>query len=262
MKERFGLSENKACKLVGISRPGFNYTSRKNDDELTDRLKELASEKRRYGYRRLHILLRREGVVVNHKRTQRLYRNLGLSIRTKKRKKLVNALRLALPPATRPNEIWAADFIFDALTYGRRLKCLNIVDLFSRECVAIKADLSIPGSDVVRVLDRLKDTRGVPKILVIDNGPEFTSRALGEWAMANNVRLAFIRPGKPIENAFIESFNGRFRDECLNEHWFRDIAEAQDKIEAWRQEYNTERPHSSLNGLSPQEFAEQHMALI
>lgn len=262
MKECFGLSENKACKLVGMSRSSFNYSPRKNDGEITERLKELASEKRRYGYRRLHILLRREGFVVNRKRTQRIYRELGLSIRTKKRKKLVNALRLALPVPTRPNEIWAADFIFDALSFGRRLKCLNIVDIFSRECLAIEANLSIPGSDVVRVLNRLKDTRGIPKIIVVDNGPEFTGRALGEWVLAHNVNLAFIRPGKPIENSFIESFNGRFRDELLNEHWFQSIAEARDRIEAWRREYNTMRPHSSLRGLSPQEFAEQHMALI
>lgn len=262
MKECFGLSESKACKLVGISRPGFNYVSKKNDAELTERMKVLASEKRRYGYRRLHILLKREGLVVNHKRTQRIYRHLGLSIRTKKRKKLVNSLRLALPTPTHPNEIWAADFVSDALSIGRRLKCLNIVDVFSRECLAIEASFSIPGSDVVRVLNRLKDMRGVPKIIVVDNGPEFTGRALGEWVLEHDVKLAFIRPGKPIENAFIESFNGRFRDELLNEHWFQSIAEARDRIEAWRQEYNTERPHSSLKGLSPREFAEQHMALL
>lgn len=163
---------------------------------------------------------------------------------------------------TRPNEIWAADFIFDALRSGRRLKCLNVVDVFSRECLAIEANSSIPGSSVVRVFDRLKETRGVPQTIVVDNGPEFTSRALGEWALDNDVKLAFIRPGKPVENSFIESLNGRFRDECLNEHWFRDVTEARDRIEAWRQEYNTERPHSSLNGLSPREFVERQMALL
>lgn len=262
MKEHFGLSENRACGLASISRSSFNYESKKNDEELIERLKSLAAEKRRYGYRRLHVLLRREGLVLNHKRTQRIYRKLGLSIRTKKRKKLVGALRLALEAPTRINETWAADFVFDALSSGRRLKCLNIVDVFSRECLTIEVEQSIPGKHVVRVFDRLKDLRGLPVNIMLDNGPEFISRALGDWASENNVKLAFIRPGKPTENSFIESFNGKFRDECLNENWFRNMEQARIKIEKWRQEYNTERPHSSLNNLCPIEFVKRQVALV
>lgn len=201
--------------------------------------------------------MRRERLVVNHKRTERIYKELGLAIRTKKRKKLVNGLRLALPVPTKPNEIWAADFIFDSLRSGQRLKCLTLIDLFTRECLAIEANSSIPGSAVVSVLEKLNCIRGKPDILVVDNGPEFTSRALGEWAMEREVNLSFIRPGKPIENAYIESFNGRFRDECLNENWFSSLTQARQIIEDWRNDYNEDRPHSGLNGLTPAEFARQ-----
>lgn len=203
------------------------------------------------------MLLKREGLVVNHKRTERLYRELGLSIRTKKRKKLVGTLRLVLSTPTRPNEIWAADFIHDSLTNGRRLKCLTVVDVFSRECLAIAVDSSIPGSAVAQVFNRLIEIRGAPQIIVTDNGPEFTSHALGEWALTHSVKLAFIRPGKPMENGFIESFNGRFRDECLNEHWLINLAHARSVIENWRIEYNEERPHSALKHMTPAEFMRQ-----
>ncbi len=258
MKTRFGRSEKRACELTGISRSSYRYVKKANDTELKERLRELAQEKRRYGCRRLHILLKREGLVVNHKKTERVYRELGLSIRTKKRKRLVNAPRLVLPMPEAPDEIWAADFIHDGLSDGRRLRCLTIVDIFTRECLAIEADTSLPGRRVVAALDRLMDGRGLPAVIVVDNGPEFTGRALGEWVMKHNVKLAFIRPGKPIENAFIESFNGRFRDECLNEHWFSSVEDAKTRIEAWRCEYNTERPHSSIDDLTPQEFAERY----
>lgn len=187
---------------------------------------------------------------------------MGLSIRTKRRKKLVNALRLVLPLPTRPNQIWAADFIHDSLSEGRRLRCLTVIDIFTRECLTIEVATSIPGKDVVRVLDILAERRGMPDTLVVDNGPEFTGRALGEWALRQGVKLAFIRPGKPIENAFAESFNGRFRDECLNEHWFISMDDAKEKIEHWRCEYNTERPHSALDDLTPNEFAEKQVAAV
>jgi putative transposase len=252
-----GLSQRKAASLVGLSRNTLSYQRVDRDTQVKERLAILAAKKRRYGAKRLHVLLRREGLVVNHKRTERLYRELGLSIRTKKRKRLVNGLRLALPVPTRPNEIWAMDFIHDTLSNGRRLKCLTLVDIYSRECLALAAETSLPGSSVVRALDRVCLMRGKPKIIVVDNGPEFTGRALGEWVMDKDIKLAFIRPGKPIENAFIESFNGRFRDECLNEHWFTSLVRAKEIIEEWRIDYNEERPHSALGQLTPAEFARQ-----
>lgn len=243
--------------MVGLSRNTLRYQLKDRDAPVKKRLMELAAKKRRYGARRLHVLLRREGLVVNHKRTERIYRELGLSIRTKKRKKLVNGLRLVLPIPSHPNEIWAADFIHDSLRDGRRLKCLTLVDVYTRECLTITVNSSLPGTSVVKALDRLRQTRGIPKIIVVDNGPEFTGRALGEWVMAKDVKLSFIRPGKPIENAFIESFNGRFRDECLNEHWFTTMEQAREIIENWRIDYNEDRPHSSLGHLTPAEFARQ-----
>ena len=253
-----GLSKRKTATLVGLSRNTLSYKRIDRDAQVKERLTELAAKKRRYGARRLHVLLRREGLVVNHKRTERIYRELGLSIRTKKRKRLVNRLRLALPIPSRSNEIWAVDFIHDTLSNGRRLKCLTLVDIYSRECLALVGDISLPGSSVVTILERLRETRGTPKIIVVDNGPEFTGRALGEWALRHDVKLAFIRPGKPIENAFIESFNGRFRDECLNERWFRNLEQARRIIEDWRIDYNEECPHSAFGQLTPAEFARQN----
>lgn len=256
VKEDFGLSENKACKYFRMSRSSLNYkTKPNNDNEVKKRLRELAQEKRRYGYRRLHYFLRKEGLVVNHKRTQRLYREENLSIRTKKRKKIACALRLELPIPLKKDHIWAMDFVSDALVSGRRLKCLNIIDIFTREAVAIVADTSIPGHRVVHQLEQLKETRGIPEVIITDNGPEFTSKALWQWAYNNNVKLSFIRPGKPMENGYVESFNGRFRDEFLNEHWFVNLNDAREKIAVWLNEYNNERPHSSLGMLSPAEFA-------
>jgi len=253
-----GLSGRQAAALVGMSRNTLRATPSEDKDLiLKKRLGELAQEKRRYGARRLHVLLKREGLVANHKRTERIYREMGLQVRTKKRKRLVNSLRLELPAPSRLNEIWAADFIHDGTAGGRRIRCLSILDVFSRECLAIEVAPSLPGSSVVGVFDRLREIREVPEIVVTDNGPEFTGRALGEWVLNHNVKLSFIRPGKPIENAFIESFNGRFRDECLNEHWFRTVEDARVRIEAWRHEYNAERPHSSLGHLTPAEFARQ-----
>lgn len=242
---------------MGLSRNTLRRRTEDRDAPVKERLTALAAKKRRYGVRRLHVLLRREGLVVNHKRTERIYRELGLCLRTKKRKRLVNALRLALPMPTHANEIWAMDFIHDSLRDGRRLKCLTLVDVYTRECLALTVGSSLPGSSVVATLDRLRETRGKPGIIVVDNGPEFTGRVLGEWAMAHDVQLAFIRPGKPIENAFIESFNGRFRDECLNEHWFTTMEQARGIIENWRIEYNEDRPHSALGHLTPAEFARQ-----
>lgn len=220
------------------------------------RLRSLAEERRRFGYQRLHVLLRREGFKVNWKLVYRVYREEKLSLRVRKRRRIASLVRVPMDVPKRPNLRWSMDFVSDQLgSTGRRFRCLTIVDDFTRECLAIEVDTSLPGDRVARVLDRLAFLRGLPQGIVIDNGPEFTGRALDTWAFARKVKLDHIRPGKPVENAFIESFNGRLRDECLNEHWFSTLKEAQVRIEAWRQDYNRNRPHSSLGDMTPEEFA-------
>lgn len=222
------------------------------------RLKELADKFRRYGHWRLYVLLRREGFQVNHKRTERLYRQECLSLRVRKRKKLASVARIALPEPERPNERWAMDFIHDALWAGRRFRALTLVDIFTKECLAIEVDTSLNGQRVVRVLQRITEQRGfLPNSIRVDNGPEFISKTLDEWAYRTGVRLDFIRPGKPVENAHAESFNGKLRDECLNQNYFLNLEQAKEVIETWRLEYNTVRPHSSLNDLTPVDFIKQ-----
>jgi putative transposase len=206
-----------------------------------------------YGYRRIQVLLRREGWRVNRKRTYRIYRDAGLAVRRRKRKRIALGERRPLAKPLRANVSWSMDFICDGLIGGRRLRCLAIVDDFSRECLAAEVDTSITGRRVVAVLERLRDLRGLPESITVDHGPEFEGRVLDAWAYERAVRLNFIRPGKPVENAYIESFNGRFRDECLNEHWFTTMRHAREIIESC--EYSTERPHSSLGDLTPEQFA-------
>ena len=254
-----GLGVTRACGLVGISRSLYGYRSCRSPAlELRSRIAELAAMKRRYGYRRIHVLLRREGWSVNHKRTYRLYREQGLMVRKRKRKRIGLAERLVMPLPQAPNESWSMDYVADALIDGRKLRALTIVDDFTRECLAIEVDTSLPGSRVVAVLERLADIRGLPASITVDHGPEFEGRVLDAWAYKRSVRLAFIRPGKPVDNCYIESFNGRLRDECLNEHWFITMQHARSTIEAWRVEYNTERTHSSLNDITPEEFKHAH----
>ena len=255
MTERsFGVT--RACGLIGISRSLYRYRSRRPDSApLRERIEQIAGSKRRYGYRRVYLRLRREGWEVNRKRVYRLYREAGLAVRRRKRKRVGLFERKPLPKPTRANVSWSMDFVADGLIGGRRLRCLTIVDDCTRECLAIEVDTSIPGLRVQAVLDRLADTRGLPKSITVDNGPEFDGQVLDKWAYRTGVQLSFIRPGKPNENAYIESFNGKFRDECLNEHWFLSLAHARNVIEAWRTEYNTERPHSSLRNRTPEEFA-------
>jgi putative transposase len=255
---RFGYSERRACGLIRMDRSSCRYRPRpRGDDEVRQRLVELAAERPRFGYRRLHVLLRREGIEVNHKKVQRLYREESLSIRRKKRKRVAQVPREPKPEPTRVGERWSMDFMQDSLVTGRCFRTLNVVDDLSRESLAIEVAKSIPGSYVVRVLERLVAEHGAPDVIVMDNGPEFTSRVLDAWAYENGVRLHFIQPGKPIQNCFVESFNGKFRDECLSEHWFRDIPHARRIIEAWRRDYNEVRPHSALGNLAPREFAER-----
>jgi putative transposase len=255
MTER-GLGVTRACGLVDISRSLYRYRSRRPDSAaLRARIEAIAAVKRRYGYRRVYLRLRREGWAVNRKRVYRLYRDAGLAVRRRKRKRIGPFERKPLPKPMVANLSWSMDFVADGLSGGRRLRCLTIVDDCTRECLAIEVDTSITGVRVLGVLERLADTRGLPKSITVDNGPEFDGQVLDKWAYRRSVQLSFIRPGKPNENAYIESFNGKFRDECLNEHWFISLAHARSVIEAWRIEYNTERPHSSLGNLTPQEFA-------
>lgn len=259
MVEQCSLSQRRACILAQVSRTVMHYHPRPNDlnDRLRQRLRELAEKHRRYGHIRLYVLIRREGLMVNHKRTERIYRTEGLSLRIRRRRKFAAVVRNPLPPATKQNECWAMDFIHDSLWSGRKFRTLSVVDTYSRECLNVEVDTSLPGQRVVRVLDRLADSNGLPDSIRMDNGPEFISKVLDEWAYRNGVKLDFIRPGKPTENPYAESFHGKFRDECLNENYFLDMQEAKDKIEAWRIEYNTFRPHSSLGYKTPEEFLKQ-----
>ena len=251
---RMGLT--RACGLVGISRSLYAYRSRRQVPEgLRERIGEIAAAKRRYGYRRVHVLLRREGWQINHKRTHRLYREAGLQVRRRARKRIVHGERTPLAKARGPNESWSMDFVADALSSGRRIRCLTVVDDFTKECLATVVDTSITGLRVALELDRVIEGRCAPRSISVDNGPEFAGRVLDEWAYRNAINLRFIRPGKPVENAYIESFNGRFRDECLNEHWFESLAEARVMIDAWRLDYNHVRPHSSIGNETPAMFA-------
>jgi putative transposase len=231
----FKVGERRACRVAGVHRTTMRYRSQARDQSpLRQRIKELAAVRVRYGYRRIHVLLRREGWKVNAKRVYRLYREEGLSLRYKRSKKRVSVPRITPPPARRPNERWSIDFLKDSLLDGRPFRAFTIVDNVSKVRPAIEAAFSIKGEAVVAVLDRLKATVGVPQRLAVDNGPEFISKALDAWAYRNSVQLEFSRPGKPTDNAFVESFNGHFRQECLDQHRFAGLPEARQVIEAWR----------------------------
>ncbi len=255
LQEQFAVSERRACGVVGIGRSSLRYRRRRPSDAgLRRRLCELAAERRRFGYRRLHVLLRRAGVQVNHKRVYRLYRAEGLLVRQRTRKRVTHHERATPTAVSGPNQQWSLDFLSDALAWGRRLRLLAIIDSYTREAVAIEVDTSIPGRRVVAVLNRVIAERATPREILLDNGPELTSKVLDQWAYDRAVQLRFIDPGKPVQNAWIESFNGRLRDECLNEHWFLSLADARRIIEAWRIDYNRSRPHSSLGYHTPEEF--------
>jgi len=247
----------RACRFLGVGRSSQRYRPRRTQPAgLRERLTELAAARPRWGYRRLWVLLRREGYAVNWKRVYRLYRQAGLAVRQRRRKRAAVARR-PLPPASRPNERWSMDFVHDRLTNGRWFRSLTIVDDFTRECLAIEVDRSLTGARVVEVLTQLAQGRPLARTIVVDNGPEFAGRVLDAWAYRRGITLAFIQPGKPTQNAFIESFNSRLRDECLNAHWFVTVTEAQLTIEHWRDDYNTQHPHGSLGRRTPSEFAAQ-----
>ncbi|WLT30765.1 IS3 family transposase [Geothrix sp. PMB-07] len=250
------VSERRACILLGVTRSAYRRPSTRVDwTELRKRLIELAGERKRFGYRRLHMLLRREAFPVNVKRIYRLYKEEGLSVRKRIRKRLKGGMRRELRVPTRPNEQWAMDFTSDALADGRSIRTLNVVDTFTRGCLAIEVDTSLPSLRVARVLERIIDERGRPEILVTDNGPEFTSRIFDQWRHQQGIEHHLIQPGKPMQNGTCESFNGRFRDECLNEHWFASLREVRIITEDWRHDYNHYRPHGPLGGITPIEAA-------
>lgn len=255
MIQGYQLSERTACRLVGVSRTGYRYQAKPSDDlALRTRLKQLATEQSAYGYLLLHGMLKAEGLVVNKKHTYRLYTEEGLQVRTKKRKKIQRP-RQPMEVPFRANQRWSMDFVSDQLSCGRRFRVLNVVDDYSREVIGQLTSVSISGQQVARLLDQLIEQRGRPERIICDNGPEFTSKAMFFWSKESRVTLGFIQPGKPTQNAFVESLNGKFRNECLNRHWFRSLEDARTEIEAWRHQYNHVRPHSSLNYLPPVVFA-------
>lgn len=258
---RYGASQRQVCAALKLSRSVYGYRSQARDAKpLVHRIKEITATRVHYGYRRVHVLLRREGWQDNHKRVYRLYRNEGLSLRHK-RPRRNRAARLRQPKQLvyAINEIWSMDFVADALFDGRRLRALTIVDNYTRECLAIDVGQRLTGEDVANTLNRIKAQRGLPKTIKVDNGSEFISKAMDRWAYEHGVELDFSRPGRPIDNAKIESFNGRLREECLNAHWFLSLEDARRKIEAWRTFYNEVRPHTALNWLTPTEFARKTM---
>ena len=256
LRSAFELSERRVCRIIGCVRMTVRYQSRRPDDaDLRQRLRALAHERRRFGYRRLHVLLRREGFQVNHKRLFRLYREERLMVRRRGGRKRALGTRAPMLIPQWPNDRWSLDFVADQLIDGRRMRVLIVVDDCTRECLALIADTSISGNRVARELDRLLVERGKPKTIVSDNGTELTSNAILRWADDHKVAWHYIAPGKPVQNAFAESFIGRLRDELLNETLFRSLAHARVVLEAWQTDYNTNRPHSRLGWMSPAIYA-------
>jgi putative transposase len=253
----YQVSERHACRLMELARSTHRYRARRaeRDGALRARLQELAAKRMRFGYRRLTAMLGREGVEVNHKRVYRLYREEGLAMRIRQRRRIRWSGTAVSPVAVRPNQRWSIDFVSDSVSTGKVIRMLTMVDDCTRECPAIEVDTSLGGLRVRRVLDRVAAERGLPEAIVLDNGPGFRGRALAAWSEERGVRLEFIQPGKPVQNAYVESFNGRLRDECLNANWFTSLSDARRKVETWRQDYNQQRPHSSLDYLPPAEFA-------
>ncbi len=253
--EDYPVTKRRACRLVLLVRSTYYYPSRKEDDRAVRmRLKEFAYARPRYGYRRLTILLRREGWCINPKRVYRIYKEEELMVRTKRRKKRAAYGRLNPLPAARVGERWNIDLMSDQLADGRRFRIFTAVDQFSRECVCLQVRQSLPAQAITEVLDQAMENYGQPQAITMDNGTEFASNHFDRWAYQRGITLNFITPGRPVEHGFIESFNGRFRDECLNLHWFQSLEEASCLIERWRLEYNKSRPHSRLGNLAPAQY--------
>lgn len=253
-----GLSERRALAVVRMSASAYRYQPRPDrNGELRERILALAQRHKRYGVGMIHLKLGQAGLLVNYKRVERLYQEAKLQVRRRKRKKVPVGERQPLVRPTAANQVWSMDFVFDRTAEGRVIKCLTIVDDATHEAVAIEVERAISGQALTRVLDRLALSRGLPRIIRTDNGKEFCGKAMVEWAHARGVALRLIEPGKPNQNAYVESFNGRFRDECLNEHWFANLLQARTVIETWRREYNEERPKKALGGMTPGAYAKQ-----
>lgn len=251
-----GLSERQALAIVRMSASAFRYAPRPDRNvELRERIVALAQRHLRYGVGMIHLKLRQDGMRVNYKRVERLYREAKLQVRRRKRKKVLPGERQPLVRPSAANQVWSMDFVFDRTAEGRVIKCLTIVDDATHEVVAIEVERAISGYGVIRVLDRLALDRGLPRVIRTDNGKEFCGKAMLAWAHEHDMQLRLIEPGKPNQNAYVESFNGRFRDECLNEHWFMHLLHARTVIETWRREYNEERPKKALAGLTPSAYA-------
>ena len=260
MAETFAVSSRRACRLLQFSRGSFYYHKIVRDERaLIIRLRDLAFSRVRFGYRRLAIMLKREGWKVGMRHVHRLYRAEGLSVRNKHRRKRASQMWVPLGSATATNQRWSMDFVTERLENGRYFRILTLIDQFSRECLELWADVSMTGQKVSFCLQRLAETRGLPKAITVDNGAEFCSRAMDAWAYQTGVKLDFIRPGRPVENGFVESFNGRLRDECLNVNLFFSLVDVREKLESWRHDYNTLRPHGSLGHLPPAEYAQRAM---
>ena len=254
VQQEYAFSERRACRLMTMAVTTYRYRSLRTDEPLRTKLVELAREKPRFGYRRLQVLLQRSGEHVNHKRLHRVYREAGLAIRRKKRKHCVREGK-PLVMRTSANQEWALDFVHDAVECGRTIRVLSVVDAYTRECLALEVDTSFASRRVTRVLEAIVAERGQPLAIRCDNGPELTSRHFLAWCVERQIELVHIQPGKPTQNARIESFHGRLREECLSVSWFQNLFDARRKIAAWRKEYNEERPHSSLGYQTPREFA-------
>ncbi len=259
LRSEYAASQRRVCGLMGMAVASYRYRTTRSDEPLCTQLVELARSKPRFGYRRLHVLLGRSGEQVNHKRVHRVYREAGLMIRRKKRKLCVREGKPLLA-RTSANQEWALDFVHDGVECGRAIRVLSVVDAYTRECLALEVDTSFASRRVTRVLDQIITERGRPAAIRCDNGPEFTSRHFLAWCVERKIELLHIQPGKPTQNARVESFNGRLREECLAVSWFQNLFDARRKIAAWRIEYNEERPHSSLGYKTPKEFAQAQAA--
>ncbi len=259
IRDEFSTGISRGCRLMELGRSSYYYDPvAANDTCLRETLRGHAYQRKRFGYRRLLIFLRRDGFSDNHKRVFRIYQEEKLQVKRRKRKRTAKWRGEPLTHAVYPHQCWSMDFVHDTFDNGRRLRALNITDDFSRQCVRIEVDTSISGERVTRTLDQAAEFYGLPECIRTDNGPEFIGNAMDKWAYKNGVKLEFIEPGKPMQNGYIESFNGKLRDECLNENWFTSLRQARSIIEDWRIDYNTVRPHSSLGYLTPEEFAMRH----